>query len=279
MKIVIAYCSPAGSTRHVAEVIHNCFIQHNVDAVMLDLAKSHNQSEALEVIKTADQKVCLFMGSPVYRDVAIPPVMNFIEQLPQSDKNYAVPFVTWGQACSGVALWQMSAALMKKGFRIAGAAKVVALHSMMWLADDPAGKGHPDDSDRHKIEALVDKLHSRFDSDDVPVLSLDDLDYQPPELAAKMKNKINTPWHIIPKNVDSEACTQCGICEEECPVDAVILNPYPEFNQNCIDCFNCIRLCPENAIVSSVSINDIEDHIRKRVRTINERPLTQTFIV
>ena len=80
MKIVIVYCSPAGSTRHVAEVIHNSFNQRNVGAVMLDLAKGHDRPEALEVIKTANQKVCLFIGSPVYRDVAIPPVMNFIEE-------------------------------------------------------------------------------------------------------------------------------------------------------------------------------------------------------
>ena len=278
MKIIITYCSPAGSTRHVAEVIHKRFSQRNVDAIMLDLAKDHQRFEALEIIKRANQKACLFIGSPVYRDVAIPPVMNFIEELPLLEGNYAVPYVTWGQACSGVALWQMSAALIKKGFGIAGAAKVVALHSMMWLADDPAGKGHPDDADRRKVEALVDKLHPRFDSDDVPLLSLDDLDYQPPERAVEMKNKINTPWYIIPKNVDLEACTQCGICEEECPVDAVILNPYPEFDQNCIDCFNCIRLCPENAIASSVSLDDIADHIRERVKGINERPLTQVFL-
>ena len=278
MKIVITYCSPAGSTRQIANVIHNRFTQRNADVVTLDLAKGQERSAAMDLIKSTDQKKCLFIGSPVYRDVAIPPVMNFINELSQQERNYAVPFVTWGQACSGVALWQMGAALMKKGYRIAAAAKVVALHSMMWLTDDPAGKGHPDDKDQREIEALVDKLHSRFDADDVPVLSLDDLDYQPPERAAKMKNKITLPWYIIPKNVDSEVCTQCGICAEECPVDAVSINPYPEFDQNCIDCFNCIRLCPENAIASSISMDDIADIIRKRVRTINERPLTQVFL-
>jgi ferredoxin/flavodoxin len=278
MKIIIAYCSPAGSTRHIAEVIEKGFSQRKTRVEMLDLAKNHELSMALDVIKATDQKVCLFIGSPVYRDVAIPPVMNFIDNLPQLEGHYAVPFVTWGQACSGVALWQMSTALMKKGFHIAGAAKVVALHSMMWLANDPAGKGHPDDTDKGRIEEMVATLHARFDSDDVPVLSLEALDYQPQKRAAEIKNKINAPWYIIPKKVDSEACTQCGICEEECPVDAVALNPYPEFDQNCIDCFNCIRLCPENAIASSVSMDQIADHIRDRVRTINERPLTQVFL-
>ena len=278
MKILIVYCSPAGSTRQVAEVIQKAFNKQNVDVVLLDLAKERDRFEASEVIRVTDQTVCLFIGSPVYRDVAIPPVINFIDALPQLNRHYAVPFVTWGQACSGVALWQMGGALMKKGFHVIAAAKVVALHSMMWLTKDPAGYGHPDDDDRRKIEALVDRLHSRFDSDDVPVLPLDVLDYQPAERAAEMKNKINTPWYIIPKKVDSEACTQCGICEEECPVDAVALEPYPEFNQNCIDCFNCIRLCPEIAIASSVSMDQIADHIRNRVRTINEKPLTQVFM-
>ena len=278
MKIVIAYCSPAGSTRCVAEVINDSFIQRNADVVTLDLAKENERSSALDLIKTTDQTKCLFVGSPVYRDVAIPPVMNFIKDLPLSEGSYTVPFVTWGQACSGVALWQMGAALRKKGFQIAGAAKVVALHSMMWLTDDPAGKGHPDVTDKAKIEEMTATLQARFDADDIPVLALDALDYQPTERAAEMKNKIKTPWYIIPKNVNTEACTQCGICEEECPVDAVILDPYPEFDPNCIDCFNCIRLCPEDAIASSVSLDDIAHHIRERVGTINEKPLTQVFL-
>ena len=278
MKIIITYCSPAGSTRLVADVIHDSFIKRNADVVILDLAKENERSSALDQIKTTSHKMCLFIGSPVYRDVAVPPVMDFIENLPAAEGNYAVPFVTWGQACSGVALWQMGGALRDKGFQIAGAAKVVALHSMMWRADDPAGKGHPDEADKRTIEEMVAKLSARFDTDDIPVLSPDILDYQPPERAAEMKNKIKTPWYIIPKNVNTEACTQCGICEEECPVDSVILDPYPEFDQKCIDCFNCIRLCPEEAIASSVSMEDIADHIRKRVKTINEQPLTQVFL-
>lgn len=75
MKIVIAYCSPAGSTRHIAEVIEEGFSQRKTNVVMLDLAKGHNRSAALNAMKTTDQKVCLFIGSPVYRDVAIPPVI------------------------------------------------------------------------------------------------------------------------------------------------------------------------------------------------------------
>ena len=278
MKIVIVYCSPAGSTRRIADVFHKSFKKRKADVVTLDLATDDGRPAALDLIKSTDQEVCLIIGSPVYRDMAIPPVMNFIDALPQSEGNYAVPFVTWGQACSGMALWQMGDALLKKGFQIAGAAKVVALHSMMWLADDPAGNGHPDKTDEGTIKEMAATLQARFDSGDIPVLALEALDYQPRKRAEEIKNKIIAPWFIITKEVDSEACTQCGICEEECPVDAVILDPYPEFNQSCFDCFNCIRLCPEDAIASTISMVDISDHIRERVITINEQPLTQVFL-
>jgi ferredoxin len=109
-------------------------------------------------------------------------------------------------------------------------------------------------------------------------MSLDALDYQPCGRSEQMKKKINAPWMIVPKQVDETAYTQCGVCEEACPVEAVTLTPCPQFHQNCFDCFNCIRLCPENAIHPAIGMDQIEARIRERVRTIDERPHTQTFL-
>jgi ferredoxin/flavodoxin len=276
--IYIVYFSPNGSTRHVAEIIQQEFHHLNAETKILDLGHPDDFSETIKPLKSADKPVCLFLGSPVYRDVAVPPVMKFIEGLPEMPGAYAVPYVTWGEACSGVALWQMSAALMHKGFAIAGAAKVVAVHSMMWLVPDPAGKGHPDKDDDRQIKELVKTLYSRFDKDNIPALSLETLDYQPAERQKEMKNKITAPWMIVPKKVDTEACNQCEVCVEECPVSAVMLDPYPQFNQDCIDCFNCIRLCPEDAIEPAMSMDDIAHYIRERVKNINEKPLTEIFL-
>jgi ferredoxin/flavodoxin len=276
-KIFIAYCSPAGSTRAVAEAIQAGFNRRKTDVLMLDLAQPQDRPAFLEALANAGSRACLFIGSPVYRDAAVPPVMRFVEALPQTDGAFAVPFVTWGAACSGLALWQLGDALIKKGFQVAGAAKVAALHSMMWRVDDPAGKGHPDEDDRRQIEQLVDTLYSRLDSDHTPQIDLGVLDYQPREQAEEIRKKIAAPWQIIPKQVNQEACTQCGVCQQECPVAAVVLDPFPEFKPNCFDCFNCIRLCPENAIAPSKDMTQIENYIRERVRKIAERPLTRIF--
>ena len=83
---------------------------------------------------------------------------------------------------------------------------------------------------------------------------------------------------VVSKKVDADLCTQCGICQEVCPVEAVVLTPFPRFERNCFDCFNCIRLCPEDAIKPAISLSQIVDHIRERVRTIGERPYTQIFL-
>ena len=278
VKVIVVFCSPAGSTGQVAAAIKKRFGQRKAEVVTVNLGKTHDRSAVLEQIKTAGKHACLFIGSPVYMDRAVPPVIRFIEALPKMTGALAAPFVTWGGACSGLALWQLSDALIKKGFKIVGAAKVLAVHSRMWRLDDPAGKGHPNERDYRKIEELVDTLNSRFNADDVPVVDLDTLIYQPIERANKIMAEMDAPLVSTPKHVNIETCTQCGICEKECPAAAVVLNPYPEFGPNCFDCFNCIRLCPENAIESAISINKIEEHIRERVRTINERPLTQIFI-
>ena len=278
MRFFIVFCSPAASTRRVAEIIKKCLDQHNFEANMLDLGKRPDGSKVMDQIQAAGKIACLFIGSPVYRDLAVPPIISFIDRLPLMDKALAVPFVTWGQACSGIALWQMGRALKRKGFNIVGAAKVLAVHSLMWQSPTPAGQGHPDNSDFQEIEKLVRTLIRRFESADMKQLSVAALDYQPHGRAEQMKKKIGAPWMIVPKNVNTEKCSQCGICEEVCPAAAVGLNPYPQFGSNCFDCFNCIRLCPEDAIEPAIGMDDIEKRIRERVRTINELPYTQIFI-
>ena len=278
MKIIVAFCSPAGSTEKVAEVIRKRFIQRKVEVEMVNLAKTFDRSKLAESIKTAGKDACLFIGSPVYMDRATPPVLKLIEGLPVMGGPLAVPFVTWGGACSGLALWQLGGALIKKGFKIVSAAKVLAVHAELWLADDPLGKGHPDQSDYHQIEEMVDTLASRFDSDNIPEVSLGTLMYQPAELSETIKENLNAPSVATPKQVNEETCTQCGICQDECPAAAVVLNPFPEFGPSCFDCLNCIRLCPEDAITSAINLSEIEKKIRAKAQRISEQPPTQIFI-
>ena len=55
------------------------------------------------------------------------------------------------------------------------------------------------------------------------------------------------------RTVDEEACDQCGLCVDVCPVSAVHLDPFPVFSQSCIGCWACLNNCPASAILSSVA--------------------------
>lgn len=67
------------------------------------------------------------------------------------------------------------------------------------------------------------------------------------------------PW------VKTEDCTGCGICVEECPVDAIrMLNELAEITmEQCIRCGKCHEACPEDAVRHDSEL--IPDEIRKNV--------------
>jgi ferredoxin/flavodoxin len=273
----VVFCSPAGSTGHVAQVIADSLKEKAVTTHLLDLGAGQDPSPFIGLLKTADADDCLFVGSPVYREMAVPPVMAFLGDLPPASGAAAVPFVTWGGAISGIALWQMGQVLQNKGYILTGGAKVLAVHSTMWQSEHPVGQGHPNNDDDQQVRHLVINVFERLSTSTTNPMPLSQLDYQPQAISADFKKKMDQPWMIIPKTIDDDRCTQCGTCEAVCPVGAVALDPGPVFNARCFDCFKCVRECPEDAINSSVPLGKIESMIRGRVEKYNEMPHTQIF--
>jgi ferredoxin/flavodoxin len=255
MKYFIIYISPAGTTRHVAQRIEKTLCDLTYEVESFDLGARITISDLTARIREAGNDVCLFIGSPVYGCHAVPPVMEFMMQLPDNGKGYSVPFVTYGVVTSGIALHEMGMTLNRKGYTVIGAAKIVAVHSLMWRAHNPLGEGHPDAADNQMIEEMVRKVHGKLSSKPVKVLPLSELDYQPPGVRENMR-KVTLEaarQFLPPRQVNTEACTLCGICVEKCPVEALTLDPYPVFGATCFLCYNCVRLCPENAINTDLS--------------------------
>ena len=277
-KTFIVFCSPAGSTRHVASVIEKELESMEADVHALDLKDQKDWSTFQNLITSAGKNACLFIGSPVYRSLAVPPVMSFIKDIHQVNQTYAVPFATWGGVSSGITLWQMGKALEEKGFAIAGAAKVFAFHSIMFDADEPLGQGRPNAEDDTTIKQMVAKVYQGLCNGDISPVPLEDLDYLPASMTSGKKKELGQPWKITPRIVIEEKCTQCGVCEEECPTGAISLAPYPQFGSSCIDCLNCIPLCPERAIDLKEDQPARVEKIRKSAKTKHERPYTQMFI-
>ncbi|MEW6673354.1 MAG: hypothetical protein AB1427_16755 [Thermodesulfobacteriota bacterium] len=280
MKIFSVYCSPAGSTRHVAGIIAQEFSRLGCRTRSLDIGKTRRWSSFRDKIKAAAESegACLFVGSPVYVFHPVPPVIRFIETLPLVPFGVAVPFVTWGCVTSGVALWEMGKSLGEKGFRIAGAATVPSVHSRLWQSDDPIGKGHPDKTDDAVIRGFAGSVFDNLKADDLHPLSLADLDYQPHDRRDMMLQTSvqSASGKIPPRRVVADKCTQCAVCQLECPADAIVMAPYPVFGDACFGCFNCVRLCPEKAIEADLSGRKAA--LLKSMAAYNEIPETRIFL-
>jgi ferredoxin/flavodoxin len=278
-KVFIVYFSPAGSTRHVAEVIEKQFLALGVEVSSFDLAECNSDigMTISQQMKDSECKSCLFIGSPVYVSHAVPLVMECIAGLKENPGAFAVPFVTWGGACSGMSLYEMGKELLKKGLPILGAAKILAVHSLMWPLENALGKGHPDAGDDHMVEELVNHVNQILHEDHPKGIKLSDLAYQTKENHAEME-KVSlqaAKAHMPERTVDTELCNQCQVCSEVCPVDAVTFKPYPEFGDSCVFCFNCMKECPEQAI--NADLSEIWQRIKDRAAFFSERPYTQIF--
>lgn len=277
LKHFIVYSSPSGSTRHIAELIYERLTQKGCNAGLWDLGKGVERQNIARSLREVDEPLCLWIGSPVYVDHAVPPVEAFLEGLPSLKEAAGVPFVTWGAVSSGVALLEMGRKMREKGLALLGGAKIVALHSFMWKCQKPLGAGHPAPEDEEAVEALVDKVLAKLLAGDMASLSLSVLDYLPPERKKAAEGKsISKLKKLHPEfAIDAGRCTQCGVCREACPADAVSLDPYPRISDSCFLCGTCARLCPEDAVV--LDLSSLEEYLPGMARKNDEKPLTEIF--
>ena len=278
LKSFIVYSSPAGTTRHVALIIAGTLKGIGSDAHLRDLGKRSDSSELEKHMKELSNDCCLWIGTPVYAGHAVPSITSFISRLPKGNGSYVVPFVTWGAVTSGVALHEMGTLLSEKGYILLGAAKIGAVHSMMLQCKNPLGVGHPDAQDDQMVKNLVEAVSSKIQSGSPQPLSLQHLNYQPREVQEWLE-KMNmgaAKKTLPPLKLVEEKCTRCGICEKECPADAIRLEPYPRFGDACFLCYNCYRLCEEGAI--ACDLFPVEKMLKEKSAQNPELPLTKVFI-
>lgn len=276
----IVYFSSAGSTHRVAEFIGDAAVAEAATVETFNLARPDQAANLEEVVKIIETKDCLVVGSPVYALHAVPIIMHFLEILPNVNGKPAILFVTYGQVNSGTALHEMAQVLSSKGYRVAGAAKVLAQHSMLWQSENPLGQGHPDASDRGEIEQLVKAVFTKIKKpQNAKFLLPEDLNYQPLKIQeiAPQRGIAALRQIIPPMKLDEEACTQCGICADNCPEQNIKLEPSPKFGDTCIFCFNCVRIC-EPAALSNDIFKFIEADLRKKANEFGEPARSRIWI-
>ncbi len=175
LRVLILFWSKGGNTRRVAETIHATVQGHGISSEILEI------SEDLEIDVFSYKLV--FLGAPVYFNLAPQPVMKFLQRLrsraknlaaaPEKPGHYAVVFCTYGGGHTGTGeaiplLKYMGQVFEHEGIRVVEEWPVVGDFPGIRDPDyNTAGRlgnvtGRPDMSDLRVVEGLVSGLLRRL---------------------------------------------------------------------------------------------------------------------
>ena len=216
-KWIIAYFSPTGGTKKVADAIAAGF---NTPVLEMDLTK------AAPAVTLGD-KDALIAVLPVYAG-RVPQIS--LERLSALKGNgqKAVAVVVYGNREYDDALLETKHALGSNGFQVIAAAAFIAEHSIV----RSIAAGRPDAEDEALCRQFAADVMAKADD------------------AASVQVPGNTPYKALRPSAfhpaASESCVKCGVCAEQCPLGAIPMEePNKTNNDMCINCMRCVQVCPQ----------------------------------
>lgn len=288
MKATIIEFSPSGNTNRVSELLKTALEQNKIKVQLVNITGnekyfSTNKKRAFleEAIEEHD---ILFIGSPVYANHLQYHVKELIENLPKPMNGYseiAIPFVTYGGICSGIALDEAGKLLKKSRRKIPFGMKVSSPHCMTRaFLEEEFNKNQ----DERKLISVICDLVKRIKSSDLTSLKDNSkyLKYQ--NIGTYLKANIifkEKVWHEkrYPRiSIDQNKCIKCGKCAKVCSVchlqqdgsKAIIKN----MNSGCIHCFNCVLECSQKAITLVGDLEKAKGFMGKMTQKAKETPDT-----
>lgn len=246
MKSIIFYYSATGNTKLACEYIAKNIKSTDFDLV--NIAKSENVDISLYNV----------VGFAATADFWAPPYLMkmFIDNLPQQSKKLAFVFNTYGMY-SGRTLSILTDWVQSKGFT------VLAGHSLHAPENFPplrvtgiTSKNAPGPKSIKKFNQFINNLDMLIDSSSANVVTpakikIGFLNSMVPSrlLTTAKKNGYKPIFNMGEQYVDEKLCTECGICQKECPYKAITLDPKPVFAMDkCYGCWTCFNVCPQKAI-------------------------------
>ncbi len=217
--------SPTGGTRKVSELFTDAFCDKYIP---VDLC---GRSDDFASYVFCPEDICV-ISVPSYGGRVPAPALARLRRM-RGNGAAAILIAVYGNRAYEDTLAEMQDALTEAEFLCIAGVAAVAEHSIM----RQFAAGRPDRQDAEELAGFARTLRSRLKSG------------QPGAPLHLPGNRPYREYGGVPmKPQGGKACTQCGLCAEQCPVEAIdAADPAKTDTSRCISCMRCVTLCPQKA--------------------------------
>lgn len=272
----MVYFSQTGGTEKIAEKIKQGILNTGNTCEIINMKVTNS--------KVLNKFDLIGIGTPTFYYREPVNVRNFIQTMQKAEGEHSFLFCTHGSII-GNTFYHMSKELTKKGYLVIGSFDSYSDSSLQYYPKVMHTANHPDDIE---IEEAI-----KFGGNICDISN--QVQNGEPTLIPKFKLIEDIWWandskaitleslkRLYPEfKVDTDKCTKCLTCQENCPVDAINIEAEPPEIQNkgCIYCLYCEKSCPEGAIEADWELTKklTQGNLKKYVKALKESELQGKF--
>jgi len=245
MNILLILFSQTGGTEKIASKIQEGIINSDNNCDIIEMKKAENSD--------LNKYDLIGIGTPTFYYREPINVKNFIQKMKKVDGKHCFIFCTHGSVI-GNTFYYMEKELIKNGYLVIGNFDSYSASSIQFYPEIMHTIKHPDEIELE--EALnfgknicdVSLRVKNGETDLIPKFNL----IEDTWWAKQSKSlTLDVLRRIFPKfEINTDTCTKCLTCQENCPTDAIDVEAKPPEIQkeSCIFCGYCEKACPEGAI-------------------------------
>jgi len=260
-KLKIFYFSGTGNAKQISSWLSEIAIKKGIEVQKFNIGKISKEETKAITSGFSDELIVIISSIHGFNYPRI--TLKFIEHLPKGNNNIVLmntragmrigKFVTPGM--TGAAFLLSSWILRRKGYKIVG--QVPFDMPSNWISLHPAltdkASKFIHEKNYERVEKHAEKIFSG--QPDFFAYRESKLDF----IADILILPVSVLYYYIGRFFfaktfyATKACDHCGICERECPVNAIKNRKnLPFWTLKCESCMRCMNICPKRAIENNL---------------------------